>query len=539
VITEASYLATGTGTVTSGYDLDALLLSLPQGSIMQVLVSKVTSMPGTHTCALENQVILQPVANVTTTTSAANTSFSLAPGEQAVVTVRVACDTASGCFTPDANTQVILSKQAPDCTTSPDLVNPDLPKCEQEPADRLDIFDTAAPIIAFSPAAPGNTVPGVGSQGAVVPYSASASDLVDVLLGVTVTVSCSINGQIVPPSSTTRLFPYGTTTITCTATDSHGNAATNRFTIVVVDTTPPVITVPGNVTLQATTPAGAPHSFSASAIDNLDGPLNVVCTPASGSTFALGTTTVSCSAGDAAGNGGSASFVVTVVDNVAPVLVVPANIVAVTSNGSATAAVTYTAVATDLGQAVPVVCSSPAGVAKAFPVTQAFPLGTTVVTCTAADGRGNSATASFTVTVQQGLGIIGPLSPYQVPPKTYNNGSSIPIVWKFALSGVAIDSRDYQPELRFVRIAGWGRNCAAGGTEVADPVLNQDLFISSETPGASGFQYFSAGNPHPTHGAFTWQMNWTAPSQPESCWNVYIGSRAKGQSIRAARLQLK
>jgi hypothetical protein len=34
-------------------------------------------------------------------------------------------------------------------------------------------------------------------------------------------------------------------------------------------------------------------------------------------------------------------------------------------------------------------------------------------------------------------------------------------------------------------------------------------------------------------------MNWTAPSQPESCWNVYIGSRAKGQSIRAARLQLK
>jgi hypothetical protein len=143
------------------------------------------------------------------------------------------------------------------------------------------------------------------------------------------------------------------------------------------------------------------------------------------------------------------------------------------------------------------------------------------------------------VTVLRGLAIIGPLSPYQTPPKTYNNGSSIPIVWKFAMGGVAVDSPGFQPELRFVKITGWGRNCATGGTEVTNPVLDRDLFISSETPGASGFQYFAAANPHPTHGAFTWQMNWTAPSQPESCWNVYIGSRAKEQSIRVARLQLK
>ena len=37
------------------------------------------------------------------------------------------------------------------------------------------------------------------------------------------------------------------------------------------------------------------------------------CTPASGSTFALGTTTVNCTASDAAGNTGTASFNVTVV----------------------------------------------------------------------------------------------------------------------------------------------------------------------------------------------------------------------------------
>jgi hypothetical protein len=161
------------------------------------------------------------------------------------------------------------------------------------------------------------------------------------------------------------------------------------------------------------------------------------------------------------------------------------------------------------------------------------------VTCTASDGRGNTATASFTVTVQAGLAIIGPLSPYQKPPKTYNNGSSIPIAWKFSMGGVAIDSRDFRPDLRFVRITGWGRNCATGGTEVATPVLNQSLFISSETPGSSGFQYLGASNPHPTHGAYTWQMNWTAPSQPGSCWDVYIGSMTKGESVRVARLELK
>ena len=539
VITEASYLATGAGTVTSGYDVDTLLQSLPQDAVTQVIVSKVTSVPGADTCTLDNQVILQPVANVTTTTATANTSFSLAPSEQAIVTVRVACSNAAGCFTPDANTTVVLSKQAPDCTTSPDLVNPDLPKCEQAPADRLDIFDTAAPVIAFSPLAPHNIITGTGPGGATVAYSASASDFVDALLGVAVTVSCSINGQDAPSSSASRVFPYGTSTIACTATDSHGNVATSSFTIVVVDTTPPAIAVPASVTLQAASLAGAPYAFTASAIDNADGPVPAVCTPPSGSTFAIQATTVTCTSTDAAGNTGSASFVVTVVDTVAPALTVPSSVVVATLNGAATAVVTYSATASDLGQAVAVACSSAAGAANVFPVTQSFPIGTTLVTCSASDGRGNTATASFTVTVLPGLGIIGPLSPYQAPPKSYNNGSSVPIVWKFALGGAAVDSPNFQPELRFVRVIDFGRNCGSAGTEVANPVLNKDLFVSSETPGSSGFQYFGALNPHPTHGAYTWQMNWTAPALPESCWNVYIGSRARGESIRVARLLLK
>ena len=47
-----------------------------------------------------------------------------------------------------------------------------------------------------------------------------------------------------PPS------PKGTTTVTAIATDTSGNTATNTFTVTVLDTQPPVVTVwPPNQTL--------------------------------------------------------------------------------------------------------------------------------------------------------------------------------------------------------------------------------------------------------------------------------------------------
>ena len=536
VVTETSYLAEGKGTVTSGYDLDTLLQSLPQGAIMQVVVSKVYSAPGTDNCAPTTQVQLQPVANVTTVNGAANTSFSLAPGEQAVITVKVACaaSASEGCFDPQQDAGIILTKQAPDCFTSPDLANPDPPKCEQ-PEELPTVIDKAPPILSFTPTSPA-TVQGTGPGGAQVAYSATATDAVDAILGLTVATTCTIGGVGVP-SAGTRLFSYGETTLHCTATDSHGNTAAAAFTIIVVDTVPPAVTVPSNVTLQATSPSGAIHNYVASAVDNVDGAITPVCAPVSGSTFPIGVTTVTCTATDAAGNAGNASFTVTVVDTIAPVVTVPANI-AVLSNGAPTAAVTYSASATDLGASIPVTCTSTAGTASTFPATQSFAVGTTVVTCTANDGRGNTGSASFSVFVQQFYGILGPLSPYQAPPKTYNSGSSIPIVWKFTIGGVAVDSpyAVSQPELQFVKVN--TNNCTAGGPEYAKE-LNSTWFVSSDFPGNSNFQYFGLSNPHPSHGAYTWQLNWTSPSQPGTCWNIYIGSRVTGQSTLRGRVQLK
>jgi hypothetical protein len=77
------------------------------------------------------------------------------------------------------------------------------------------------------------------------------------------------------------------------------------------DTTPPVISVPNDITVFATSTAGAVVTFTATATDDVDGTDPVTCTPASGTVFAPGKTTVNCSASDAAGNPAtSKSFVV-------------------------------------------------------------------------------------------------------------------------------------------------------------------------------------------------------------------------------------
>ncbi|MDH5243096.1 MAG: HYR domain-containing protein, partial [Chloroflexota bacterium] len=59
-----------------------------------------------------------------------------------------------------------------------------------------------------------------------------------------------------------------------------------------LDTTPPVVTVPADITTEATGPSGAVVTYSASATDDVDGTLTPTCVPASGSTFPLGATTV-------------------------------------------------------------------------------------------------------------------------------------------------------------------------------------------------------------------------------------------------------
>jgi HYR domain len=78
------------------------------------------------------------------------------------------------------------------------------------------------------------------------------------------------------------------------------------------DTTKPTLIVPGDLTVDAIGPDGASVLYSASAQDDVDGAIAPECSPASDSTFAIGSTAVTCSATDAAGNTGTAGFTVTV-----------------------------------------------------------------------------------------------------------------------------------------------------------------------------------------------------------------------------------
>jgi hypothetical protein len=116
------------------------------------------------------------------------------------------------------------------------------------------------------------------------------------------------------------VLPVGSNTVSCTAIDSDGLTATASGTITVTDTMPPLISgMPDNQALEATGAGGAVANWTMpTANDVVDGPVAVECAPGSGSTFALGTTTVTCTATDSENNTASQSFDVTVIDPTAP-----------------------------------------------------------------------------------------------------------------------------------------------------------------------------------------------------------------------------
>ena len=78
------------------------------------------------------------------------------------------------------------------------------------------------------------------------------------------------------------------------------------------DTTPPVLTLPSPITSSSTGPSGAVVTFTVTATDPDDAASPVQCNPASGSTFPIGTTTVTCISTDTHSNTGTASFTVTI-----------------------------------------------------------------------------------------------------------------------------------------------------------------------------------------------------------------------------------
>jgi len=191
-----------------------------------------------------------------------------------------------------------------------------------------------------------------------------------------------------PPSGT--FFPLGPTVVTCR--DSAGT--TCSFTVTVQDVQPPTITCPNSVTANLTQPAGAVVNYGASAFD-IGGLQSLVCTPNTGTVFPLGLTIVTCTATDVAGNVATCTFPVTVNDAVAPVITCP-NGITIDQDRPTGALVTYAASATDDSGTANLTTSPSSGTV--------FPLGATIVTCTATDGSGNTTVSTFLVTVRDTQG---------------------------------------------------------------------------------------------------------------------------------------
>jgi len=110
----------------------------------------------------------------------------------------------------------------------------------------------------------------------------------------------------------------------CAATSSGGTALAVNTPVLKVDALPPVFAgVPVAITKAATGLTGALVTYTApTASDTFSGvsPAGVGCAPASGATFAIGSTPVNCSVSDLAGNTSSAGFTVTVADQTAPLV---------------------------------------------------------------------------------------------------------------------------------------------------------------------------------------------------------------------------
>jgi hypothetical protein len=245
----------------------------------------------------------------------------------------------------------------------------------------------AAPAAGHPPALgliPSNmTVEATQPAGANVAYAAPTATH----SGAAVPVTCTP-----PPGS---LFPFGTTKVTCSAQDPDTKeTSSGSFNVAVVDTSPPEFSGASDAIVEANERAGALLNYNLPvATDRVDGVRPVTCTPAPGSHFKFGDTTVSCKAADIRGNSATRTYKVTVRDTKPPEFSDFEEEIVQETNGPGPVRVKYKKPsASDAADGARGVNCLPAP-------NKLFRLGSTTVACTAADTHGNVAAVSFGVEV--------------------------------------------------------------------------------------------------------------------------------------------
>ncbi|HXI53524.1 MAG TPA: HYR domain-containing protein, partial [Candidatus Saccharimonadales bacterium] len=205
---------------------------------------------------------------------------------------------------------------------------------------------------------------------------------------------CGTTPQVTCTPASGSVFPPGTNTVTCVATDALRNSARCTFRVIVADTQPPVI-LPEPVLASCSSPTGAVVRFDVVVRDNCDAQPTAVCFPPSGSQFPIGTNTVTCVATDAAGNQSTAAFPVIVSEECAACLELtcPAGPISKVAGRDGTAVATYTVAATN-------VCGGPSWVRCEPPTGSSFPVGNSSVICVAGIGAQVLKRCEFQVSVR-------------------------------------------------------------------------------------------------------------------------------------------
>lgn len=251
------------------------------------------------------------------------------------------------------------------------------------------VVDTTAPVMTGCPVGPIMADADTACQAVVTWTDPSFQD------------ACDANLSISHDYSSGNLFTAGTTLVNITATDASLNQTTCSFEVMVLDVTPPVINCPNDTIVEPTTGnCEAQVFFTASASDNCDNALNIVYTPNTSGSLFTGITTVTCSAVDDENNNGQCTFTITVRDTIEPVFPngCPPNDTINSASGNCGANPVWTApTATDNCDATLTITST--SNSGGFLPAQPDPH---IITYTATDDQGNTATCSFSILVVDG-----------------------------------------------------------------------------------------------------------------------------------------
>ena len=209
----------------------------------------------------------------------------------------------------------------------------------------------------------------------------------------TVTDNCTPPFSVTVTNNAPTVFPVGSTNVTWTATDSEGNIGTCTQIVTVEDTEAPMITCPSDVTVSTNPGICAAAGVTLGAPVTTDNCGVVSVTNDASGIFMLGSTTVTWTVTDAAGNSSTCTQIVTVEDTEAPVIACPIDVVVSSDAGSCDA----DALGVVLGTPITNDNCTVATVTNDAPST--YPLGNTTVTWTVTDAAGLTATCTQMVTV--------------------------------------------------------------------------------------------------------------------------------------------